>query len=120
VTRTPRLCVAVILVSAFCSSTFAQSQSYAGTYATDLPSASGCGRRILLELFDDESYLFVRRYLCRPWSDAQITTGTWKIDDDRVFLSSTGNGMQFSVGEGQLDYVGSRYGHAGLRLEQLK
>ncbi len=32
----------------------------AGTYTADLPSASGCGRRLLLELFTDDSYVFVQ------------------------------------------------------------
>jgi hypothetical protein len=115
-----RFCLAIILASAFCSSSLAESKSYAGTYVADLPSASGCGRRVLLELFEDESYLFVQRYLCKPWSNAQLRTGVWKADADRVVLSSTGDEMQFSMGEGGLDYVGTRYGQAGLYLEQLK
>ena len=103
-----------------CASSSAQTQSYAGTYAADLPTASGCGRRVLLELFEDESYLFVQRHLCRPWSDAQLTTGIWMIDDDRLVLSSVGNEMQFSLGGEQVDYVGTRYGQAGLHLKRLK
>lgn len=119
-----RLYLTVILIgflaSAFCSSSLAESKSYAGTYAADLPSASGCGRRVILELFGDQSYLFVQRYLCKPWSDAQLRIGIWKADSKRVVLSSTGDEMHFSVGDGRLDYAGTRYGQAGLHLERLK
>lgn len=115
-----RSCLAVALVFAFCESSLSESNSYVGTYAVDLPSASGCGRRVVLELFSDESFLFVQRYLCRPWSNKQISKGAWKMEDGRVILASTDGEVHFSIGDGGLDYVGSRYGQAGLRLERLK
>ncbi len=83
-------------------------------------SAFGCGRRLLLELFTDASYLFVQRYLCRPWSPAQIKTGSWKTEGEHIVLFSNGDEMRFSMDAGGLDYVGARYGQTGLRLHRLK
>lgn len=68
-----QVCVSLVfvLVSATATSVRAGGDAHGATYATDLPSASGCGRRILLELFADDTYLFVQRYLCRAWSPSQ-------------------------------------------------
>ncbi len=55
-----RSCLALVIASALCSPALAQKKADAGTYAADLPSASGCGRRLLLELCTDDSYVFVQ------------------------------------------------------------
>jgi len=117
---TARLCLVLGLVSAACSPVLAKGAAGAGTYAADLPSASGCGRRLVLELFADDSYVFVQRYLCKPWSPAQMKTGSWKAEGEHMVLSSDGDEMRFSTGAGGLDYVGARYGQAGLHLDRLK
>ena len=80
----------------------------------------GCGRRLLLELFTDDSYVFVQRYLCRPWSLAQMKIGSWKTEGEHMVLSSDGDEMRFSMDAGGLDYIGTRYGQTGLRLDRLK
>ncbi len=115
-----RSCLALVVASALCSPALAQGKVDAGTYAADLPSASGCGRRLLLELFTDDSYVFVQRYLCKPWSPAQMKTGSWKIEGEQLVLSPKGDEMRFSMGAGGLDYVGTRYGQTGLHLHRLK
>ena len=120
VTTIRRSCLALVVASALCFSALAQDKADAGTYAADLPSASGCGRRLLLELFTDDSYVFVQRYLCKPWSPTQLKSGFSKTEGDQLVLSPTGDEMRFSMGVGGLDYVGTRYGQAGLRLERLK
>ena len=114
------IALTLLLASAGCASKPARSEVGAGTYATDLPAASGCGRRILLELFSDQSYVFVQRYLCRPWSPAQMETGTWKSRGDRLTLSSGAQKMHFSASDGGLDYLGDRYGQAGLHLQRAQ
>ncbi len=116
----PRLCLVLGLASAACSPVLAKGAADTGTYAADLPSASGCGRRLVLELFTDDSYVFVQRYLCKPWSAAQMKAGSWKSEGEHMVLSSDGDEMRFSMGAGGLDYVGARYGQAGLHLERLK
>ena len=73
---------ALALASMACSTAPAQGRIQAGTYVADLPTASGCGRRILLELFSDKSFLFVQRYLCKPWTPAQMDTGFWVVDGE--------------------------------------
>jgi len=110
----------VTLAWAVCSSVLAQENAYTGTYAADLPSASGCGRRLVLELFTDDSYFFVQRYLCKPWTPAQLETGSWMVDGEGLVLSSTSGEMRFSAGTAGLDFIGTRYGQAGLKLQQLK
>jgi len=55
-----RLCLVMGLASVACSPVPAMEEADVGTYAADLPSASGCGRRLLLELFTDDSYVFVQ------------------------------------------------------------
>ncbi|NIQ58673.1 MAG: hypothetical protein GWN71_44225, partial [Gammaproteobacteria bacterium] len=65
-------------------------------YATELPSASGCGRRILLDLYSDGTYVFVQRYLCRPWSNAQLETGEWTGDAGGVVLAASGRETHFT------------------------
>lgn len=119
-TALARLCLVLGLASAACSPMPAKGAADAGTYTADLPSASGCGRRLLLELFTDDSYVFVQRYLCRPWSPAQMKTGSWKTEGEHMVLSSDGDEMRFSMGAGGLDYVGARYGQTGLHLDRLK
>ncbi len=119
-TTIARLCLVLGLASAACSPVPAKGAADAGTYAADLPSASGCGRRLLLELFTDDSYVFVQRYLCKPWSPAQLKSGFWKTEGEQLVLSPTGDEMRFSMGARGLDYVGTRYGQAELRLERLK
>ena len=119
-TAIKQLCLALVMASAVCSSTLAQGRGNAGTYATNLPSASGCGRRIVLELFADDSYVFVQRYLCKPWTPAQMETGSWTIEVQHLVLSSTSHEMRFSVGAAGLQYIGTRYGQEGLILERLK
>jgi hypothetical protein len=119
-TTIARLCLILGLASVACSPVLAKGAAGAGTYAADLPSASGCGRRLLLELFTDGSYVFVQRYLCRPWSPAQMKTGSWKIEGARMVLSSDEEKMRFSMDAGALDYIGTRYGQMGLRLDRLK
>ena len=94
-------------------------ESGAGTFAADLPSASGCGRRILLELFTDASYVFVQRYLCRPWSSAQMESGSWSREGGAVVLRSARGEMRFLVEDPGLRYEGDRFGQSGLRLELL-
>ncbi len=115
-----RLCLVMGLASVACSPVPAMEEADVGTYAADLPSASGCGRRLLLELFTDASYLFVQRYLCRPWSPAQIKTGSWKTGGEHIVLFSNGDEMRFSMDAGGLDYIGTRYGQTGLGLDRLK
>jgi hypothetical protein len=110
----------VTLAWAVCSLALAQENAYTGTYVADLPSASGCGRRLVLELFTDDSYFFVQRYLCKPWTLAQIETGSWTLDSDHVVLSSAESNTRFSIGAAGLGYIGSRYGQAGLHLLRLK
>ena len=126
-TAIKQLCLALVMASAVCSSTLAHGKGNAGTYAANLPSASGfrlpasgCGRRIVLELFTDDSYVFVQRYLCRPWTPAQMETGSWGIEVQHLVLSSTSHQMRFSVGAAGLHYVGTRYGQEGLIFERLK
>ena len=111
---------ALVLASMACSSVPAQGRIDAGTYVADLPTASGCGRRILLELFTDDSYLFVQRYLCKSWTPAQMETGSWLVDGEGLALSSTAGEMRFSAGAAGLEYSGSRYGQAGLTLDRLE
>jgi hypothetical protein len=111
---------AFVLTSIACSSTLAQGSIKAGTYVADLPTASGCGRRILLELFAGDSYLFVQRYLCKPWTLAQLETGSWMTGGEELVLSSTSGEMRFSAGAAGLEYIGSRYGQAGLTLGRLE
>lgn len=115
--RTRGVSLAVLLAGALCLPGPALAGPRAGTYTADLPSASGCGRRMLLELFSDNSYVFVQRHLCRPWSPAQMQTGTWKSENDELMLSSEAGEMRFAPGGEGLDYLGTRYGKAGLRLE---
>lgn len=115
-----RLTLALGLTAALCAPSLAKGNAYAGTYAADLRSASGCGRRVLLELFTDESFVFVQRYLCRPWSDAQLTAGSWKTSGGRIVLSSGGEKMEFAIGEEGLDYVGARFGQDGLHVKPLR
>ncbi len=114
-------CVSLVLILVIGSAASARAGGDAkgATYAADLPSASGCGRRILLELFADDTYLFVQRYLCRSWSPSQMETGTWRGDGESVVLTSAERETRFSRIERELRYVGDRYGTAGLRLEQL-
>ena len=119
-TTIKQLCLVVALPSALCASALAGGNTDAGTYVADLPSASGCGRRMVLELFTDDSYLFVQRYLCRSWSPVQMETGAWNIDGEHLVLSSTATETRFSIDAEGLDYVGTRYGQAGLHLQQLK
>ena len=119
-TAVTRLCLALVVAGALCSPVLANGEADAGTYAADLPSASGCGRRLVLELFTDNSYAFVQRYLCKPWSPAQLKIGSWKTEGEHMVLSSDGDEMRFSMGVGGLDYVGVRYGQTGLHLERLK
>ena len=110
----------MIVAWAVCSSVLARDTANSGTYVADLPSASGCGRRLVLELFTDDSYFFVQRYLCRPWTPAQMQTGAWILDGEYLVLSSAENAVRFSIGAAGLDYIGSRYGQAGLHLRRLK
>lgn len=119
-TTLARLCLVLGLASAACSPMPATGTADAGTYTADLPSASDCGRRLLLELFTDDSYVFVQRYLCRPWSPAQIKIESWKTEGEHMVLSSDGDEMRFSMDVGGLDYMGTRYGQTGLRLNRLK
>ena len=119
-TTPARLCLVLSLASVACSPVPAKGEVDAGTYAADLPSASGCGRRLILELFTDGSYVFVQRYLCRPWSPAQMKTGSWKTEGAHMVLSSDGDEMRFSMDDGALDYMGTRFGQMGLRLDGLK
>ena len=79
-----------------------------------------CGRRLLLELFTDNSFVFVQRYLCRPWSPAQLQAGSWKFENDALVLSSEAQELRFAPEDDGLEYLGTRYGKAGLRLERLK
>lgn len=90
------------------------------TWAADLPSASGCGRRMLLDLYADGTYLFVQRYLCRPWSSAQLETGAWSGDADGVLLVAGERETRFAFEPGALRYVGKRFGSAGLLLNRLE
>ena len=115
-----RSCLALVVASALCSPALAQEKADAGTYAADLPSASGCGRRLVLELFTDDSYVFVQRYLCKPWSPAQMKTGSSKTEGEQLVLSPKGDEMRFSMGAKGLNYVGTRYGQTGLHLHRLK
>jgi len=115
-----RLAFALGLTAALCTPTLAKGNAYAGSYAADLQSASGCGRRVLLELFTDLSFVFIQRYLCRPWSDAQLTAGFWEAAGNRIVLSSGSEEMEFQIGEQGLDYVGDRFGRIGLRVEPLR
>ena len=114
------LFLSVTLAWAVCSSSLAQEKAYTGTYVADLPSASGCGRRLVLELFTDDSYFFVQRYLCKPWTPTQMEVGSWIVDGEGLVLSSASGEMRFSAGAAGLDFVGTRYGQAGLNLQQLK
>ena len=116
-----QLCLSLVLIvaGAAISSVRAAGIRNGGTYAADLPSASGCGRRMLLELFADDTYVFVQRYLCRPWSPSQTESGTWRSDGESVVLSFAGKEIRFSTEALGLRYVGDRYGTAGLTLEQL-
>lgn len=111
---------ALLLAGMACSSVPAQGRIDAGTYVADLPTASGCGRRMLLELFADDSYLFVQRYLCRPWTPAQMETGSWLVDGQGLVLLSTAGEMRFSASVAGLEYTGSRYGQTGLTLDRLE
>lgn len=111
--------LALALASMVCLSTLAEGTIYAGTYVADLPTASGCGRRILLELFTDDSYLFVQRYLCKPWTPAQLESGTWIVDGEDLMLSSEFGEMRFSASGTGLAYAGTRYGQAGLKVDRL-
>ena len=111
--------LALALASMVCLSTLAEGTIHAGTYVADLPTASGCGRRILLELFTDDSYLFVQRYLCKPWTPAQLESGTWIVDGEDLMLSSEFGEMRFSASGTGLAYAGTRYGQAGLKVDRL-
>ena len=120
-TETTRgLGLAALLAMTCCLPGLARAGAGAGTYTADLPSASGCGRRMLLELFSDNSFVFVQRYLCRPWTSRQVETGTWKFDNDQLVLSSSLGETRFAPGGDGLDFLGTRYGKAGLRLERSK
>lgn len=114
------VCLAGLLAAALCLPLPVSAATGAGTYAADLPTASGCGRRMLLELFTDNSFVFVQRYLCRPWSPAQLQTGTWRSENDTLVLSSEAQELLFAPEGDGLEYLGTRYGKAGLRLERLK
>lgn len=115
------VCAPLVLILVIASATPARAGGDANgaIYAADLPSASGCGRRILLALFADDTYLFVQRYLCRPWSPSQMETGTWRGDGESVVLTSVEKETRFSRVERGLRYVGNRYGTEGLSLERL-
>ena len=91
-----------------------------GTYGADLPSASGCGRRILLDLYADGTYLFVQRYLCRPWSNAQLETGDWTADAGGVVLKAQGRETRFTHEPDALRYVGKGFGRVGLTLTRMR
>lgn len=114
-----RFCLALSVVCALGGQAHAAGARDAGTFAADLPSASGCGRRVLLELFADDTYVFVQRYLCRPWTSAQMETGSWLGDGREIVLTSTGVGTRFTIEDTGLRYQGDRYGDAGLELEAL-
>lgn len=118
-TLTKRMGVVLVLACALCSTATAGGDSDAGTYAADLPSASGCGRRVLLELFADDTYVFVQRHLCRPWSPAQMETGSWMRDPGEILLQAAGRETRFAVEDRGLRYVGDRFGSAGLGLNRL-
>jgi len=115
-----QIALALLLASSGCAPKFTMAEIGAGTYVAGLPSASGCGRRMLLELFSDQSYVFVQRYLCKPWSSAQMETGTWKSQDEELTLSSGAKQTRFTASDGGLDYVGNRYGKAGLHLQRAQ
>lgn len=119
-TTMARLCLIWSLASVACLPVPAKEEVDAGTYVADLPSASGCGRRLLLELFTDGSFVFLQRYLCRPWSPAQMNTGSWQTVGEQMVLSSHGDEMRFSMDDGALEHMGTRYGKMGLRLHRLK
>jgi len=100
VAKDKRMRLATVTAVVLSTPSLAQSKIETGTYATHLPAACGRGRRVLLKLFTDNSYLFVQRYLCKPWSPARTRTGSWHLDGEDVVLSDESDEMRFSPMQG--------------------
>ena len=49
-----------------------------------------------------------------------METGSWVVDGDDLVLSSIAGEMRFAAGAAGLEYTGSRYGQAGLKLHRLE
>lgn len=76
-----------------------------GTFAGDLPSASGSGIRITLDLWPDQVFQLRRVWLGRGLTEDVI--GRWHVDPGRRALVLQGAELQFSIlGNGALRLLG--------------